>query len=359
MDMATIISVHAQFPKNVMLNTELNLDPTNWEWKKTLAFPVNRLNNLQFSSKPYKWIRYATGIVIGARGELCMERDSPNPVPIDYESSLPALSIDLYYHTTDEERRHVFPIDPKLADTSTITSSLASTRRDNFRYDVEGRDGSCVLTGADALICDAAHLIPHSKGSAYIETFTTHRGRLSSGDDDLVHDINDVRNGLLIQASLHRVLGNHLAFLKTPNFAMDTSDVDPNADGSQERFTSHVFNQSLEGLFRSGAALRVPSDMSNWPPAALFDADYAGAVMHHFGIAVADILEKWKEVFYPGGPITAVHAGQFDVVMMYRFQAMEPENVKTYLKQFGEMVAASERKGLEEKVDSWRESLHL
>ena len=35
-----IISVHAQFPKNVVPNTEVALDPTNWKWKKCLALPV-------------------------------------------------------------------------------------------------------------------------------------------------------------------------------------------------------------------------------------------------------------------------------------------------------------------------------
>jgi len=42
--------------------------------------------------------------------------------------------------------------------------------------------------------------------------------------------------------------------------------------------------------------------MSIWPPAALFDAVYASAVLHHFGFTVTDISEKWGEVFYPGGP---------------------------------------------------------
>ncbi len=163
-ELTAIISVHAQFPKNVEPNTEHNLDPTNWEWKQSLAIPVNRLNDLQFSLKPYKWIRYATGIVIGARGELCTECDLSNPVPIDYNSGLRAVSMDLYYHTTDQEKRHMFPLDPNLADTRTMTSSRTSTARDNFHGDVEGRDGSCVVTGDPGEVCDAAHLLPHSKG---------------------------------------------------------------------------------------------------------------------------------------------------------------------------------------------------
>jgi hypothetical protein len=44
--------------------------------------------------------------------------------------------------------------------------------------------------------------------------------------------------------------------------------------------------------------------------------------------------------------------------MMYRFQAMEPEKVRDYLKGCEEAAAAArEHKGLEEKVNPWRESL--
>jgi len=38
----------------------------------------------------------AIGIIIGAHGELCTERDLSNPVPIDYDSGLSAASIDLH-----------------------------------------------------------------------------------------------------------------------------------------------------------------------------------------------------------------------------------------------------------------------
>ena len=107
--------------------------------------------------------------------------------------------------------------------------------------------------------------------------------------------------------------------MQTPNFAMDTTDVDPNADRAQETFTTHVFDEPLERSFRiSGSTVRVPSDMSTWPSSAFFDAIYGSAVLHHFGFAVADITEKWADVFYPGG-LT--------------------------------------KEGLEEKVNSWRESL--
>ena len=172
-ELEAFISVYAQFPQNVVLDTEHDLNPANWEWEKCLTFPVSELNNLRFSLKPYKWIRFATGIVMGAHGELCIERDSPHPVPIEYDSGLSAVSIDLYYHTSDQEKRRMFPIDPKLADIGTVTSSRTSTRRVNFRAVVQSRDRGCVVTGHPPKFCDAAHLIPHRKGSTVCDSCTT------------------------------------------------------------------------------------------------------------------------------------------------------------------------------------------
>jgi hypothetical protein len=65
-DPSATICIYAQFPKDLIPNADLNLDPTNWVWAQCLAFPINKLNSLEFLSKPYKWIRYAIGIVVGA-----------------------------------------------------------------------------------------------------------------------------------------------------------------------------------------------------------------------------------------------------------------------------------------------------
>ena len=58
----------------------------------------------------------------------------------------------------------MFPLDPNLADTRTVTSSRTSTRQDNFCWDVEDRDERCVVTGATSHVCQATHLLPYSKG---------------------------------------------------------------------------------------------------------------------------------------------------------------------------------------------------
>jgi len=175
---------------------------------------------------------------------------------------------------------------------------------------------------------------------------------------------------------------------------MDTTDVDSNADRAQERYTSHLFDQSFKRVAGpSGSAIRIPSDMSSWPPAVLFDGVYASAVLHHFGFAPRHISEKWENMFYPGVPTKAAHtddkcrcdqadAGEensnrqkvaqqrrhgrrrahdaidpHDMVMMHRFSAMEPEKVRAYLEGCEEIAVAGMRKGLEERVNSWRESV--
>jgi hypothetical protein len=184
---------------------------------------------------------------------------------------------------------------------------------------------------------------------------------------------------------------------QTPNFAMDTKDVDSNADRTQVRFTTHLFDQSLKEFYKIFLSAHLPSDMSIWPPTVLFDAVYAGAVLYNF--AVTDIVGKWGDVFCPEAPACAddsdrrrcdqadfnkedsgrrQNAAQnqcregegrggrrsnrdvidpYDLVMMYQFQAMEPEKVKAYVKGIEEMAAGRERKGLEENVDMWRVSL--
>jgi hypothetical protein len=176
---------------------------------------------------------------------------------------------------------------------------------------------------------------------------------------------------------------------------MDTTDVDLNTDRAQERLTTHLFDQSLgQFLGPLGSAVRMPSDMSSWPPTVLFEAIYASTVLNHFGFAPTHIKEKWGDVFYPGGPTKAAHTdderrhdrgdankelserqkasrqrryercnGRYsrmhplDMLMMYRFSAMEPEDVRAYLKECEEIAVARERNRLEEKVNSWRDSL--
>ncbi|TFY66252.1 hypothetical protein EVG20_g4828 [Dentipellis fragilis] len=297
------IIVYAQFPVNPLPDAI----PADWEWRPCLKFPVDKLVELHFSSKPFKWIRFATGIVVGARGDLSSQQDMLKR--IDYSETLPDTSIELYYHVAIEDRFHMFPLDPQLVNTSVSPRSATSSPLETFWDEVMQRDEEeCVLTGYPSSTCDAAHILSHGKGDSYIEAFTRGRDKALYNQNDIVRDIDSVRNGLLLTSSFHAVLGLDFAVLVTPNFAMDTDDVEAGTHG--QRYTAHCFDLKLakrSGV--TGRQIRTPQDMSQWPPTVLFDAAYASAVFRHFGIP-SGTLNAWKDEFYLDEPTNTAQADE-------------------------------------------------
>ncbi|PPQ72951.1 hypothetical protein CVT26_014525, partial [Gymnopilus dilepis] len=276
------IQVYASFPRVASLSADLDLSADNWHWVHCLTIPPQALTALHWlSSKPFKWIRYAIGVVVGAEGDLYASLDRRDLV--DYSAGPPSGPISLYFHTNEDERRRTFPVGPNIARTN-VSSSDASSRRVHFRYNVAERDGhQCVLSGEEEEFCHAAHLLTHSKGDAYISTYSRRRSRDPSGGD-VIDEIDSVKNGLLLNFFTHKGLGKHVAFLPTPNFAMDTSDVDPAAPAEERRYTAHLFEPTRQKyLGANGLASGTPLRMAHttdWPPAILFDAVYASTVLH-------------------------------------------------------------------------------
>lgn len=152
-----IIRIHAQFGTSASATSP---------WHHFLKFPVNDLNRLQFSNKPYKWLRYAAGVVIGAEGHLQYDRDASSPIVNYNAESLPDVDTDLYYHVSDTERENMFPLDPQFAnDECTTSTGASSVGRADFRRRVMARDeGLCVVSDLAPESCDAVHLVPFSKG---------------------------------------------------------------------------------------------------------------------------------------------------------------------------------------------------
>jgi len=158
------IQVYASFPKVLALGHDLNLHHSNWHWVHCLTIPIDTLKELKFSQKPFKWIRYAIGVVVGAEGGLSFSSDPLNVVNYD-AGKFPALTTILYYHINDNEKLRMFPIDPDIQRTI-ITSSLASTQRGCFRDGLATRDENrCIVTGIthDCQL-EIAHLLSRSKG---------------------------------------------------------------------------------------------------------------------------------------------------------------------------------------------------
>jgi hypothetical protein len=156
------INVHTSLPLTVAPGGDLDVNPNNWCWIHCLTIPLETLNTLHPSQKSYKWIRYAIGVVIGAEGALCTSSDLP--IAMDYDAALPTQSINLYYHTSNEERQKMFPVDSNIRHTHT-TSSVLTDGRALFNDMVAERDrGQCVLTGMGERYCNAIHLLAYSKG---------------------------------------------------------------------------------------------------------------------------------------------------------------------------------------------------
>jgi len=128
-------------------------------------------------------------------------------------------------------------------------------------------------------------------------------------------------NGLFLQKFAHLLLGEELAFLKTPNFAMQSDDVDENTEPNKTMYTAHII--------KSDETERPPSDLvpnsqlkivepvsPQFPPDILFDAVYASMVLYHFGTQrIKDsISTTWRHIFYSNGPTTRANADHMTIL---------------------------------------------
>jgi hypothetical protein len=181
---------------------------------------------------------------------------------------------------------------------------------------------------------------------------------------------------------------------QTPNFAMDTSDVDLNAPAEVKRYSTHLFDPSDPSFFGdsalpSGTPLRV-SETFDWPPAILFDAVYASTVLHHFGVQTLkeELAATWQDTFYPDGIMNQAQADQqaitnaraatmerkemqvqecqaradahacthpdtFDMLLALPYILVPRNELQAVLREAKEKAAAAEQRRVQEKVDTW------
>ncbi|KAF8345741.1 hypothetical protein F5887DRAFT_1188883 [Amanita rubescens] len=157
-----------------------------------LSIPFSDIERL--SVRPAKWLRFVTFAICGVRGDLSA---MPNGPPVDYDS-ISLHDISETYYCTPEGDYHLIDHNAK-----------------NDRI-------TCHALHVSAVICDAAHLLAKSKGDEYIGAVL--QDRLNSYDPAL--GINSVENGMFLSKNLHASLAlGSSAFLKTPNFALDPTDI--------------------------------------------------------------------------------------------------------------------------------------
>ena len=177
---------------------------------------------------------------------------------------------------------------------------------------------------------------------------------------------------------------------------MDTSDIDPTAPPGETRCTAHLFQSDKpsalgDKTLPNGSPLRISEDSMLWPPAMLFDAVYAAAVLDHFGAQAMkdEVAEAWKNIFYLGGIITAAHAeykvntdervvsaeraqraqdrraqhearsgpDAFDMLMTLPYIMVPRDELQSMLREAEEKVEEMERIRVHEKVDTWMKKI--
>lgn len=182
-----------------------------------------------------------------------------------------------------------------------------------------------------------------------------------------------------------------IAPMQTPNFAMDTTDIDHNAPPEQRRCTAHIIklDTRLPVEFVSGSPLRISaSPQFRPPPDILFDAVYASFILHHFGTKrMKDgITKEWKDSLYSGSnevmttahtdnkAITDEHAttsertqaqawderrakhhgpDTMDMVMALPYLLVPPNELQAEMRAAKEKAEAAEQRHVQERVEGW------
>ncbi|KAF8737659.1 hypothetical protein AX14_012536 [Amanita brunnescens Koide BX004] len=276
--------------------------PIDGQYQHALSISVETCQ--RFSVHPLSWLRYVGFTIYGTEGHIF--RSAAGPVVRYSEVDIQA---GVYYYIPDSQGP--FLLDPDVMDNRTSDSSAISIRRENFVKGVTDRDGSCLMTGATSNF-RACHIIPHAKGSQYINSLANHRNEVL---DPPLNGINDPRNGILLQVSLHRPFGaSVVAFLQTPNFAMSVNDValvmQPSAEYlgfnpslAVSRLTFQHFNApdvvtAIVAPHNSDARQRVDHD--DWPPPFLFDVAYGCAALNTWGVPqfVNLARQRTRHIYY-------------------------------------------------------------
>ncbi|KAH9050859.1 hypothetical protein EDB83DRAFT_1344262 [Lactarius deliciosus] len=218
-----------------MVNICLNVDGSTILF---LSIPDSDVRRL--SIYPFKWLRFVVFSVCGARGRLST---TPGGPAIHYNSTSLNDIADLYYTPSG---KCIFVDYQSLSD-QTATSSVPMDCPSNFRDKIIARDGlACIVTRNPVQSCDAAHLIPWSKGDEYIQkVFEDRSSCYRHSPLPPISGIDDVRNGMLLTKTLHSMLAQgEVAFLRTPSYGLEPTDI-ARIDPGQAR-TDHFTLQYLK-----------------------------------------------------------------------------------------------------------------
>ncbi|KAH9025430.1 hypothetical protein EDB85DRAFT_217922 [Lactarius pseudohatsudake] len=284
-----------------------------------LTIPLEDVQRL--SIRPFKWLRFVVFSICGARGELSA---IPNGHTVDYNTTTELVDTTYYYKPLGD---FIFIDLHGLNDRKTPTTDM-NKRTSKFRESVMARDKLCVITQESLDDCDAAHLIPKSKGNDYIQKVIEQRSPLY-GHTTTISGIDAIENGVFLSKTIHSKFGRgDVAFLKTPNIisgldhtdipilCQDPADVDSDHITLQQLKKHHNDNPVLLATLTTMGALNPLTAFSNGghvdakfrstgggplPPSIILDYIYGIAAYQHWGnkqLEGRGLLERYYEQNY-------------------------------------------------------------
>ncbi|KAH9025432.1 hypothetical protein EDB85DRAFT_1893856 [Lactarius pseudohatsudake] len=187
-----------------------------------LSIPLEDVQRL--SVRPFKWMRFVMFSICGARGELSAIPDGPT---VNYNTT-ELVDTTYYYKPLGD---FIF-VDLHGLNDQKMSATDQTKCSSDFRMKVMARDKSCVITQEPPDDCDAAHLIPQSKGDdvmsmtilpkwffndglfQYIQKIVKDRSPLYDHTTSISR-INTIENGVFLSKTIHSKFGRgDVAFLK-------------------------------------------------------------------------------------------------------------------------------------------------
>ncbi|TCD70998.1 hypothetical protein EIP91_000496 [Steccherinum ochraceum] len=170
-----------------------------------------------------------------------------------------------------------------------------------FRSQLIRRDGNCVFSETEFDMCEAAHIIPNPISNDWLSCIfaTCPIGRTVS-DEDIIQDSNDIRNGILVSANVHRAMRfHHAAVLPTPNHVLTTDDVPTKAP--RELLSDEVYPQDdRRYTLQWFSHLRgLPTDVNTdaaFPPTTTLSPNNRPSTFLLLYVYAATALSKWGHV---------------------------------------------------------------
>ena len=139
-------------------------------YRPCLTIPLETCT--RFATYPLAWLSHLGFCLCAREGHVS---NSDNGPEIEYRDS-PAITPGIYHYIIAEGASYscihdIFSplkLDPLwleqvMNDRSSFESAHTAHRQD-FRQDIIDRDATCVVTNATQHICQACHIIPHSRG---------------------------------------------------------------------------------------------------------------------------------------------------------------------------------------------------